>query len=109
MSRTYLSVYGWARFTSGRGWLDDGNVEFRVHAVSRPARIPNPIVRLGFHLLRDRERDAFLSSTKRRMRAFTELALSDEDPDRTIRAAAARRMRGADAAREAVAHRVRRG
>jgi uncharacterized protein (UPF0548 family) len=93
-------------------WLDDGQVEFRVHAISRPARIPNPIVRLGFHLLRERERDAFLDSTKRRMRTFTELALTDEDPDRTIRDAAAavtaRRMRGANAAHEAVAHRARR-
>jgi len=92
-------------------WLDDGHVEFRVHAVSRPARIANPIVRFGFHVLRDRERDAFLDSTKRRMRTFTELALTDEDPDRTIRDAAAavtaRRLRGADAAHEAVAHSVR--
>jgi uncharacterized protein (UPF0548 family) len=92
-------------------WLDDGHVEFRVHAVSRPARIPNPIVRFGFHLLRERERDAFLASTKRRMRTFTELALTDEDPDRTIRDAAAavtaRRMRGADAVHEAVANSVR--
>jgi uncharacterized protein (UPF0548 family) len=93
-------------------WLDDGHVEFRVHAVSRPARIPNPIVRLGFHLLRDRERAAFLDSTKRRMRTFTELALDNEDPGHTIRDAAAavtaRRIRGADAAHEAVARRVRR-
>jgi uncharacterized protein (UPF0548 family) len=93
-------------------WLGDGRVEFRVHAVSRPARIPNPIVRVGFHLLRDREREAFLNSTKRRMRIFTELALADEDPDRTIRDAAAaitaRRPRGADAAHDAVAHRIRR-
>jgi uncharacterized protein (UPF0548 family) len=93
-------------------WLDDGQVEFRVHAVSRPARIPNPIVRLGFHLLRDRERNAFLESTKRRMRTFTELALADENPDRTIRdtaaAVTARRMRRADAAHDAVGHRVRR-
>jgi uncharacterized protein (UPF0548 family) len=93
-------------------WLDDGHVEFRVHAVSRPARIPNPIVRLGFHLLRDREREAFLDSTKRRMRIFTELALADDDPDRTIRdaaaAATARRMRRADAAHDAVGYRVRR-
>ena len=40
------------------------------------------------------------------MRTFTELALADEDPDRTIRDAAAavtaRRIRGADAAHEAV-------
>ena len=93
-------------------WLDDGQVEFRVHAVSRPARIPNLIVRLGFHLLHERERDAFLDSTKRRMRTFTELALTDEDPDHTIRDAAAavtaRRVRGANAAHEAVADRVRR-
>jgi uncharacterized protein (UPF0548 family) len=93
-------------------WLEDGRVEFRVHAVSRPARIPNPIVRLGFHLLRDRERDAFLTTTTRRMRTYTELALNDEDPDRTIRDAAAsitaRPTRGADAASEAVAHRIRR-
>ena len=66
-------------------WLDDGHVEFRVHAVSRPARIPNPIIRLGFHLLRGREREAFLDSTKQRMRTFTELALNDGDRDRTIR------------------------
>ena len=93
-------------------WVDDGQVEFRVHAVSRPARIPNPIIRLGFHLLRERERLAFLDSTKRRMRTFTELALTGEDPDRTIRDAAAavtaRRMRGANAAHEAIAHRARR-
>jgi uncharacterized protein (UPF0548 family) len=94
-------------------WLHDGHVEFRVHAVSRPARIPNPIVRFGFHLLRDRERDAFLDSTKRRMRTFTELALTDEEPDRALREAAAtvtaRRVRGADAVHETVAQRVRRG
>lgn len=49
--------------------------------------------------------------TRRRM-TFTELALAEEDPDRAIRGAAAtvtaRRMRSADAAHEAVAHRVRR-
>lgn len=93
-------------------WLDDGQVEFRVHAVSRAARIPNPIVRLGFHLLRDREREAFLDSTKRRMRTFTELALTDKDPDRTIRDAAAavtaRRVRGANSAHDAVADSIRR-
>jgi len=31
-------------------WLDSGEVEFRVHAFSRPARIRNPLVRLGFRL-----------------------------------------------------------
>ena len=31
-------------------WLDDGSVEFRIHVVSRPARIPNRLIRLGFRL-----------------------------------------------------------
>jgi uncharacterized protein (UPF0548 family) len=31
-------------------WLDDGSVEFRIHVVSRPARIPNSLIRLGFRL-----------------------------------------------------------
>jgi uncharacterized protein (UPF0548 family) len=70
-------------------WLDDGRVEFRVHAVSRAAHIPNPIIRLGFHVLRGPERRAFLESTKRRMLRFTELALARADPHSTIRAAAA--------------------
>ena len=29
---------------------DTGEVSFRIHAVSRPARIPNPLVRLGFRV-----------------------------------------------------------
>jgi uncharacterized protein (UPF0548 family) len=93
-------------------WLDDGRVEFRVHAVSRAARIPNRIIRLGFRLLRGRERRAFLASTKRRMRTFTELALADESSDRRIRSAAAtvtaRHARNADAAHEALAQSIRR-
>jgi uncharacterized protein (UPF0548 family) len=60
-------------------WLDSGAVEFRVHAISRPSSIPNPFVRLGFRLLRGPERRAFLDSTKRRMRRFTELALDRDD------------------------------
>ena len=31
-------------------WLDSGTVEFRIHVVSKPAHIPNPVVRLGFRL-----------------------------------------------------------
>lgn len=91
-------------------WLDEGRVEFRVHAVSRPAPVPNPLVRLGFRLLRERERAAFLESTKQRMRRFTELALGGHDPDRMIRDAAAtetaRRTRRSDPAHEAVAGRL---
>jgi uncharacterized protein (UPF0548 family) len=92
-------------------WIGDGRVEFRVHAVSRPAPIPNPVVRIGFHLLRGRERRAFLDSTRTRMRTFTELALERQGVDRRVRDAAAhltaRPARADDPAHDAVADNVR--
>ena len=33
-----------------RKWLDSGGVEFRIHAFSRPAHIPNLVIRLGFRV-----------------------------------------------------------
>ena len=88
-------------------WLGDGRVEFRVHAVARVAPIRNPIVRLGFSVLREHERAAFLDSTKTRMLTFTQLALSQEHGDDAIRDAAerltARPGRGQDAAHDSVA------
>jgi len=73
------------------------------HAEARESKQP---------LLRGRERQAFLDSTKRRMRTFTELALAGDDPDRTIRDAAAkvtaRPGRDAGAAHEALAQSIRR-
>ncbi len=71
-------------------WLDTGAVEFRVHSISRMAHIPNLMIRLGFFLVRGRERTAFLESTKRRMRTFTELALDDERSADEVEAAAGR-------------------
>jgi uncharacterized protein (UPF0548 family) len=56
-------------------WEESGEVQFRVHSVSRSAHHPNPLVRLGFHLLRGHERKQFLEGARRRMRALTELAL----------------------------------
>lgn len=92
-------------------WLEDGRVEFRVHAVSRPASIPNPIVRIGFHLLRGRERRAFLESTRGRMRRFTELALEREGAEGRVRQAAAeltaRPGRADDPAHDAIADNIR--
>ena len=70
-------------------WLDDGRVEFRVHAIARVAHIRNPVIRLGFRLLRQHERQVFLDSTKQRMLRFTELALSEESAEDSIREAAA--------------------
>ncbi len=89
-------------------WIETGTVEFRVHAVSRPADIANPFIRLGFHLLRRPERRAFLTSTKRRMLTFTELALAGEAPK--VRHAAAdltARRAGDDAAHDALARNAR--
>ncbi|MGN6169788.1 MAG: DUF1990 family protein [Solirubrobacteraceae bacterium] len=92
-------------------WLESGRVEFRVHAVSRPAPISNPIVRIGFHVLRGRERRAFLDSTQKRMRTFTELALEHEGADRRVRDAAAdltaRASRADDPAHNAVTDNIR--
>ena len=92
-------------------WIGDGRVEFRVHAVSRPAPIRNPIVRIGFRLVRGRERRAFLDSTRERMRTFTELALEREGAEWRVREAAAhltaRRARADDPAHEAVADNIR--
>jgi uncharacterized protein (UPF0548 family) len=92
-------------------WLESGHVEFHVHAVSRPAPIPNPFVRIGFRLLRRRERRAFLDSTRERMLTFTELALQREGADRRVRNAAAdltaRTTRADDPAHDAVADNIR--
>jgi uncharacterized protein (UPF0548 family) len=48
-------------------WLDDGSVEFRIHVVSRAARIPNPLVRLGFRLFGRREQVRFARRALTRM------------------------------------------
>ena len=91
-------------------WTDSGTVEFRVHAVSRRAPVANPLVRVGFYLLRNRERHAFLQSTKQRMRAFTELALQDARQADQVRSAAAeltaRRSRRSDRAHDELTRRL---
>jgi uncharacterized protein (UPF0548 family) len=48
-------------------WLDDGAVEFRIHVVSRPARIPNPVIRLGFRLFGRAQQIRFARSACERM------------------------------------------
>lgn len=88
--RRRARVFGWAyRTLEGHveqgqmdwqvwKWLDTGEVQFRVHAVSRTAAIANPFIRVGFRVLKGHERTVFLDSTQRRMRALTELALRGE-------------------------------
>ena len=95
----HASVFGWTyRTLEGhveRGqmawmvfkWHDTGAVEFRVHAVSRPASIRNLVVRIGFLLLRGHERRLFLDSTERRMCELTAVALRAEHPGDAVSAA----------------------
>jgi uncharacterized protein (UPF0548 family) len=55
-------------------WLDTGEVEFRTHAVSRPAET-NPLFRLGFRLLGRHKQVEFGRRACRRMALLTEAAL----------------------------------
>jgi uncharacterized protein (UPF0548 family) len=59
-----------------RKWLDTGEVEFGIHAFSRVAPIPNPVVRLGFRLLGRRKQKQFARRACKRMRRLTEEALA---------------------------------
>jgi uncharacterized protein (UPF0548 family) len=52
-------------------WLDDGTVEFRIHAFSRAAKRGNLLVRAGFKLVGRREQLRFLRQTCRRMARLT--------------------------------------
>ena len=54
-----------------RKWLDSGEVEFRIHAFSRPAHIPNPVIRLGFRLFGRRVQRRFARHACRRMARLT--------------------------------------
>ncbi len=112
-------VFGWAyRTLQGhveRGqmdwqvwkWTDSGEVQFRVHAVSRPAPVANPVIRIGFWLLRNHERAVFLNSTDTRMRSLTELGLRREHVGDAVREASpdltARRLPADDPAHEQLA------
>lgn len=49
---------------------DTGEVQFRIHAVSRVARIPNPVVRLGFRLFGRGLQLRFARTAGRRMEAL---------------------------------------
>jgi uncharacterized protein (UPF0548 family) len=88
-------------------WSDTGEVQFRVHAVSRPASIANPIIRVGFWVLRGHERAVFLNSTDTRMRSLTELALKRDSVGAAVREASprltARRLSANDPSHEQLA------
>ena len=117
-----VSVFGWAyRTLAGHveegqmdwmvwKWHESGAVEFRARAVSRPAPIANPVIRLGFLVLRGHERKLFLDSTNRRMRELTALALRTDVPADAVRQAGleltARRTQRSDPGHERLARRA---
>jgi uncharacterized protein (UPF0548 family) len=56
-------------------WVDDGRVEFRIHAVSEMAEIRNPFVRIGFRLFGRREQVRFARRCGERLVRFTRAVL----------------------------------
>jgi hypothetical protein len=64
-------------------WLDSGAVEFRTHAVSRPAEA-NPVVQLGFRLLGRHKQVEFGQSACRRMALLSEANLRHPNGTTTV-------------------------
>ena len=69
--------------------LDDGAVEFRIHVVSRRAKVGNPIVRLGFRLVGRREQQRFARRACERMGELVERELARRRTARREAAASA--------------------
>lgn len=59
-------------------WLESGDVEFRIHALSRSARGGNPVIRAGFRLFGRREQVKFLRRTCARMARLTAAELAGD-------------------------------
>lgn len=59
-----------------RKWLDTGEVEFHLHAFSRAAHIPQPVVRLGFRLFGRTMQRRFHRRACQRMERFTSAELA---------------------------------
>jgi uncharacterized protein (UPF0548 family) len=78
-------------------WLDDGAVEFRVHVVSRAARIPNPVIRLGFRIFGRRLQVRFAHRACERMACLTEQRLGRASGEAVPESAAGIRVRPASA------------
>lgn len=61
--------------------LDSGAVDFRIHVVSRPALIRNPLIRAGFHLFGRREQRRFACHACDRM---ARLVAAEMRPDLSL-------------------------
>jgi uncharacterized protein (UPF0548 family) len=60
-------------------WRDTGEVEFRTHAISRPAETTSPVVKLGFRLLGRHKQVEFGRRACNRMALLTEAKLRQPD------------------------------
>jgi NAD(P)-dependent dehydrogenase (short-subunit alcohol dehydrogenase family) len=90
-----VRVYGWNYRTLGGHfemgqmnyelwkWLDNGDVEFRVHGVWRPGGTRNPILIIGFRIFGPRSRERFYAAASERMVSMTtaRLAHRPHDPE----------------------------
>jgi hypothetical protein len=61
-----------------RKWLDSGEVEFRIHAVSHPAKVDEMVVRIGFAIFGRRKQVEFAHSACARMAELTAAVLSGD-------------------------------
>jgi uncharacterized protein (UPF0548 family) len=107
-----LRVWGWSYRTlqghlemgqmdyAVRKWLDSGEVDFRIHVVSRPARIPNPFVRLGFRIFGRGQQVRFARRACERMACLLE-GRPVEPAAMAATGSAGRAARGACGARSA--------
>jgi uncharacterized protein (UPF0548 family) len=68
-------------------WLGSGDVEFRIHAFSRPGAIRNPLVRVGFRLFGRREQIRFARHACDRIERLVKAELAGPLPASVPRAA----------------------
>lgn len=61
-------------------WLDSGAVEFRIHVVSKPAHMPDPVIRLGFRLFGRAMQRRFARHACQRMARLTSDTLERRGP-----------------------------
>ena len=92
-------------------WRDDGAVEFRLHAHSRPSGEGAPWVRLGFRLFGRREQVRFFRLCCERIALLTarELGLPDDPPPPAVRLREADTPDAAELTERLLPRRTRRG
>ena len=75
-------------------WLDDGAVEFRIHVVSRRAKVRNPIIGLGFRLVGRGQQTRFARRACERMGELVARELEREGGSALAHEGGAAQLRG---------------